>query len=157
MYSMIGTGAAWDAAGAGFPLDWCVGNLEPKWPRPVVVVVSSPGNCARFACRIPTWRLPVDGHVIGLVSGDYGGDAELLDERSAPVVLPSFRSDAGVDWVSALGGGVKRVRLNRKTPWVWKMLRIREHPGFGLTDAKARLVHQSGEEHDHVMDRGGIG
>ena len=30
--------------------------------------------CAgRFASRIPTWRLPVDGHVIGLVSDDSGG------------------------------------------------------------------------------------
>ena len=27
----------------------------------------------RFASRFTTWRLPVDGHVIGRVSDDYGG------------------------------------------------------------------------------------
>ena len=95
----------------------------------------------------------------------------VLDGHSGPVLVPGFWSDAGVDWVGGPGGGVKRVRLNRKTPahlvkhsilrfqsrpQVWKRLKIRQHPGFGLPDAKARRVHQSGEEHALDMDREGI-
>ena len=73
--------------------------------------------CAgRFACGVPTWRLPVDVHVIGLVSDDCGGDSVVLDGHCAPVLVPGFRCDAGVDWVSGPGGGVERVRPNRKTP-----------------------------------------
>ena len=115
--------------------------------------------CAgRIDGGIPTWRLPVGGHDIGLVSDDYGGDVVVPDGHGAPVLVPGFRGDAGVDWVSGPGGGVKRVRLNRKTPAhlvrqgilgiqsrppVWKRLGIREHPGFALPDVKARRVHQS--------------
>ena len=48
--------------------------------------------CAgRFARRIPTWRLPVDGHVIGLVSDDCGGYG-----RSALVAAPGSRGSAGL-------------------------------------------------------------
>ena len=43
-------------------------------------------------------------------------DAVVLDGHRAPVAVPGFRSDAGVHRVSGPGGGVKRVRLNRKTP-----------------------------------------
>ena len=67
--------------------------------------------CAgRFTCGIPTWRLPVGGHVIGLVTHVSGGDAVL----SAVLAAPGARGDAGVSWVRGPGGGVKRVRLNRK-------------------------------------------
>ena len=129
--------------------------------------------CAgRFAGRIPTWRLPVGWHVIGLVTHESGGDAVVLDGHCAPVPVPGLRGDAGVDWVSGPGGGVKRVRLNRKTPaflvrhgiWgiqsrprVWKRLRTREHPGFGPPDAKGWRVHQSGEGSAPDLDREGIG
>ena len=30
----------------------------------------------KFACKVPTWRLPVDGHVLGLVTAHGGFDAE---------------------------------------------------------------------------------
>ena len=78
----------------------------------------------------------------------------------------------GVDWVGGPGGGVERVRLNRKTPahfvshdllgvqsWprVWKRLRIREHPGYDHVDAKARRVHQGEDAYAPLDDRVGIG
>ena len=59
----------------------------------------------------------------------------------------------GGDWISGPGGGVKRVRLNRKTPAhlvrhgilgiqsrprVWKRLRVQDHSGQYHADAKAR-------------------
>ena len=129
--------------------------------------------CAgRSACGTPTWRLPVDGHVSGLVTEEGGRAGFVQDEHSALVVMPGFRGDDGVDWIGGSGGGVKRVRLNRKTPahlvgpvirWiqsrprVWKRLRVWEHPGSDLADAKARRVHQSGEQYAPVIDREGIG
>ena len=88
------------------------------------------------------------------------------DEHSPPVIVPGFRGDAGTDWISGSGGGVKRGQLNRKTPAhlirhgilgvqsrprVCKRLRIWEHPGFYLTDAKAMNVHQSGEQYASVV------
>ena len=103
----------------------------------------------KFASKIPTWRLPVDGHVLGLVTG-------------AVLAAPGAVGDACVNWVSGAGGGVKRVRLNRKTPAhlvrhgilgiqarprVWKRLRVRERSGFGLHDAKVGRVHQSGGDY----------
>ena len=60
---------------------------------------------ARFACKTPTWRLPVSGHVDRLIAahsdaaGDCGGEVP----------------DLGVHWVSGSGPGRKRFRLNRKT------------------------------------------
>ena len=57
--------------------------------------------CAtRFACKIPTWRLPAFGHVTGMVAGGDFVDCA-ADE---------------VSWVSSSGLGMKRIRLNRKTP-----------------------------------------
>ena len=105
-------------------------------------------------------------HLIGLVTHESGGDAVVLDGRCAPVLVPGLRGDAGVDWVSGPGEGVRRVRLSRKTPAhllrhgmiqsrprVWKRLTIRQHSGSGLLDAKAWRVHQSGEELALDMDR----
>ena len=46
-------------------------------------------------------------------------------EHSAPAVLPDFVGGGRVDWVVGPGGGVKKVRLNRKNPhthtpcWAW--------------------------------------
>ena len=73
--------------------------------------------CAgRFASRIPTWRLPVDGHVDGLVAEDGKEIHALRVEHSADAGLPGFNGGGSVDWVSGPGGDVKRVQLNRKTP-----------------------------------------
>ena len=37
------------------------------------------GICAaRFACRTPTWRLPVSGHVVELVTVDVGAVREAI-------------------------------------------------------------------------------
>ena len=84
---------------------------------------------ARSVSRIPTWRLPVSGHVASLVCADLGvseGDG-VEDARRE------------VHWVSGSGLGRKRIRLNRKNPahlaglgaqsWprVWKRLRHVEH------------------------------
>ena len=69
--------------------------------------------CAgRFACRVPTWRLPADGHVADLVT-ERGEEVGIVRvEHSAPAVLPGFEGGGGGDWISG-PGGVKRVRLNR--------------------------------------------
>ena len=73
------------------------------------------GTCAgRFACRIPTWRLPVNGHVADLVTEEGGEVGIVRVDHSAPAGPPGFDGGGGIDWVSGPGGGVKRVRLNRK-------------------------------------------
>ena len=61
---------------------------------------------ARFACRVPTWRLLVSGHVARLVSIYCEAAGGRGDEVSR----------SGVRWVSGSGPGRKRIRLNRKTP-----------------------------------------
>ena len=85
-------------------------------------------------------------------------------------VLPGFDGVGGVDWVSGPGGGIFRVRLNRKTPahlvrhgsgrggevqsrpHVWKRLRVWEGSASDPGDAKVLRVHQSGDQHASVMD-----
>ena len=63
--------------------------------------------CAdRFACRIPTWRLPVSGHVVDLVSADVGAVREAIVDGAGQEVR----------WVSGSEPRRKRIRLNRKTP-----------------------------------------
>ena len=47
---------------------------------------------ARFACRVPTWRLPASGHVARLVAiyceaADGSGDEVLVREFAGLVVL----------------------------------------------------------------------
>ena len=64
-------------------------------------------NCAaRFACKTPTWRLPVSGHVARLVA-NY---CEAAGGNGSEV------SSSGVHWVGGSGPGRKRIRLNRQTP-----------------------------------------
>ena len=79
----------------------------------------------RFAIRTPTWRLPVPGHVAGLVA------------CTSWEVLESVAEGVGrrVRWVSGSGPNRRRIRLNRKSPAhleglviqsrsrVWKRLR----------------------------------
>ena len=59
---------------------------------------------ARFACRTPTWRLPVSGHVVDLVAAGVGAVREVLVDGAG----------LEVHWVSGSGPGRKRIRLNRK-------------------------------------------
>ena len=47
--------------------------------------------CAgRFACRIPTWRLPADGHVADLVSEEEGEVGVVGVDHGAPAAVPGF-------------------------------------------------------------------
>ena len=125
----------------------------------------------RFASRIPTWRLPVDGHVAGLVTEGGEDTGVVQDERSVPAVWPGFGEGGGVDSVGGPGGGFKRVRLNRETPAnlvshgllgvqsrprAWQRLMIQEHPGYDHVDAKARRVHQGEDAYAPVEERVGI-
>ena len=61
---------------------------------------------ARFACRTPTWGLPVSGHVVDLVTVSIGAMQVVIVDGDGHEVL----------WVSGSGPGQKRIRLNRKTP-----------------------------------------
>ena len=59
---------------------------------------------ARFACRTPTWRLPVSDHVVDLVTANVDAVREAFVDGAAQEVL----------WISGFGPGRKRIRLNRK-------------------------------------------
>ena len=64
----------------------------------------------RFAWKLPTWRLPGSGRVRDLVAG-YVDDAGV----GVGLFLPPVSRASGSAGVLVLGG-VKRIRLNRKTP-----------------------------------------
>ena len=113
----------------------------------------------RFACMMPTWRLPALGAVHSLVAAS----SEVADRVVADEV------DRGVCWVSASGPGRKRIRLIRKTPAhlvgylthsrpkVWKRL---SHVGFHQfldSDHKTRRCEQSRYEVVPSQDRTGVG
>ena len=115
---------------------------------------------ARFACNIPTLRLPAGGQVARLVT-------EGCEEVGMVQVAPR---DAGVAWISGPGEVGKRVRLNRKTPAhlvrqgsvniqsrprVWKRLGARVYSGCDRTDAKRRCLHQHDGVHGPGHDRAG--
>ena len=75
--------------------------------------------CAvRFACKVPTWKLPAGGNVAGLVT--EGGE-----EVRSVHVAPCARASRSIGALGSLfggrgsglsGRGKKRVRLSRKTP-----------------------------------------
>ena len=73
--------------------------------------------CAsRFASRVPTWRLPANGHVADLVTEGGGEEVGILRvEHGALAVVPGFEGGDGGDWIGGPGGGVGRVRVNRKS------------------------------------------
>ena len=113
----------------------------------------------RFACMMPTWRLPALGAVRSLVTA--------YSEVAHRVVADEV--DRGVCWVSGSGPGRKRIRLIRKTPAhlvgylthsrpkVWKRLR---HVGFHRildSDHKRRRCEQSRHEVVPSQDRTGVG
>ena len=113
---------------------------------------------ARFACRTPTWRLPVPGCVVDLVTASVGAVREVV-------------ADGGcreVHWVGGSGPGRKRVHLNRKTPAhlagfvvqsrprVWKRLHHVVHSGVSFPDHRRRRRDQDGE-YVSVQVRTGVG
>ena len=117
-----------------------------------------------FARKVPTWRLPVVGSVARfLASGEM--------VRGGPSALSAALGGACVRLASGSGGGVKRVRLYRKTPAhlarqgsgvqfrprVWKRLRDPLGSDSGLPGAKFLRVHQEVEFHDPGFARVGIG
>ena len=115
--------------------------------------------CARFACRTPSWRLPVSGHVVDLVTAIVGAVQEAIADGASQEV----------HWVSGSGLGRKRIRLNRKTPShlagfmvqsrlrVWKRLRHVGHSSFSLLDHKRRRSDQVEGGYVLAQIRTGIG
>ena len=75
--------------------------------------------CAvRFACKVPTWKLPAGGNVAGLVT--EGGE-EVRSVHVAPCARASRSIGALGSLVGGRGSGLsgrgnERVRLSRKTP-----------------------------------------
>ena len=77
--------------------------------------------CAgRFACRTPTWRLPVSGHVVDLVTANVGAVREAIADGACQEV----------HWVTGSGPGRKRTRLNRKTPAHLAGFMVQSRPRF---------------------------
>ena len=118
-----------------------------------------------FARRIPTWRLPEGGNVAKFLAS--GGLV-----RGGPCALSAALGCAGVCLARGSSGGVKRIRLYRKTPArlarqgllgsqvrprVWKRLRDPLDSTSGLPGAKFLRVHQEAGGHDPVFARVGIG
>ena len=117
-----------------------------------------------FARRNPTWRLPESGNVASFLAS-----GELV--RGGPSALSAALGNAGVCLARGSGGGVKRVRLYRKTPAhlarqglqgvqvrprVWKRLRDPQGSDYGLPGAKFLRVHQEATGHDPGFARVGI-
>ena len=118
-----------------------------------------------FSRRIPTWRLPESGNVASFLAS-----GELV--RGGPSALSAALGGAGVCLASGSGGGVKRVRLYRKTPahlarqgisgvqvrsGVWKRLRDPLGSDSSLPGVKFLTVHQEAGGHDPGLARAGIG
>ena len=118
-----------------------------------------------FARKVPTWRLPERSNVASFLAS-----GELV--RGGPSALSAALGGAGVCLASGSGGGVKRVRLYRKTPAhlarqgisgvqvrprVWKRLRDPLGSDSGLPGVKFLRMHQEAEGHDPGFAREGIG
>ena len=113
---------------------------------------------ARFACSVPTWRLPETGHVAGLVTADTGVEDRVVD-----------CADEVVSWVRGCGLGRPRIRLNRKTPahllvsgdrsrpCVWKRLLHLGSSSLSIPDPKRRRGDQDGAGCNPVEIRIGVG
>ena len=107
----------WDKSGHGRPressselfLDELSGlfRYPPLSARALLTGTLPLRHCAaRFACRTPTWRLPVSGHVVDLVTA-------AADVCRDAVAGGAFQA---LHWVSGSGPQRKRIRPNRKTP-----------------------------------------
>ena len=95
---------------------------------------------ARFAWKLPTWRLLDRGHVRDLIVDSVNGARLLGCVRMGGDLFPPPVSRAGGSFDGRVLGCVKRIRLNRKTPAhlarigncmssksrsrVWKRLRV---------------------------------
>ena len=113
----------------------------------------------RFASRVPTWSLPMPGHVAALVHAGVGSAAD----GEAPM------GDEGVHWVGSSGPGRKRIRLNRKNPAhlvghkmqsrprVWKRLHYLGNPDVSGVDCKRRHCNQYVDGISPVHPRTGVG
>ena len=111
---------------------------------------------ARFACRTPTWLLPVSGHVVGLHVGAV--PEAIVDGASREV-----------HWASGSGPQRKRIRLNRKTPAhlagimvesrprVWKRLRHVGLSSVSIPDHKRRRGDQDDRGNIPAQVRTGVG
>ena len=116
-------------------------------------------NAARLACRTTTWRLPVSGHVVDLVTANVDAVREAFVDGAAQEVL----------WVGGSGPGRKRIRLNRKTPAhlvvsmvqsgprVWKRLRHVGHFSVSIPDHKRRRGDHDVGGYDPAQIRIGVG
>ena len=114
---------------------------------------------ACFACKTPTWRLPVPGHVVGLVTASVGAVREVVADGGCREVL----------WVRSSGPGRKRIRLNRKThahlagfavqsrPRAWKRLHHVGISGVSIPDHKRRRRDQDDGESIPAQVRTGVG
>ena len=74
--------------------------------------------CAvRFACRVPTWRLPAAGSVADLLTEGGVGAGIVHDASCAPASnsLGALGGDIGGGESGLSRRGCKRVRLSRKT------------------------------------------
>ena len=118
-----------------------------------------------FAHKVPTRRLPGSGHV-----ATFSASGELV--WGGPSALSAALGGAGVCLASGSGGGVKRVRLYRKTPahlarqvtsgvqvrpGVWKRLRDPQGSDSSFPGAEFLRVHQEAGGHDPGFARAGIG
>ena len=109
--------------------------------------------------------MPENGNVASFLSS-----GELV--RGGPSALSAALGSAGVCLARGSGGGVKRVRLYRKTPAhlarqgisgvqvrprVWKRLRNPLGSDSGLPGSKFLRVHEEAGGHDPGFARAGIG
>ena len=113
---------------------------------------------ARFACRTPTWRLPVSGHVPDLVTAIVGVAGEAVVDCAHEV-----------SWVSGSGPGRKRILLNRKTPAhlvvsmvqsrprVWKRMHHVGLSSISISEHKRRRGDQDHGGCNPVHIRTGVG
>ena len=99
----------------------------PPWSSRALLAGTLPLRycAAKFASKVPTWRLLVSGQAASLVAAD----PRVANDGGAEV------ASREVQWVSSSGTGRKRIRLKRKTPahlagsviqsrpLVWKRLR----------------------------------
>ena len=128
---------------------------------------------ARFACKLPTWRLPDRGRVCELVPESVVGARVLGDDGIGRDLFPPPVCRAGGSFENRVLGGFKRIRLNRKTPAhlarlgnleslqsssrVWKRLRVSEARWCSVCDSHVmHECHHSGDG-SSLDDRVGVG